>query len=127
MKNLLYSFLIFTFIACTARVKPKCDSVRTGKFIFNPGFSNRTYLIDRNDSFQIEKRKEDGRRWRFKIHWPENCHYHLTYLDQDKGDTEKVDFKEVDCKILEISDWYYVFSMSVPNMKNGIIDTMWKQ
>ena len=126
MKSIFYICLIFTIISCSYSYKKNCDSVRNGHFIFNSSSTKKSYLIDRNDSVQYETRKENGRRWRFKITWIGECKYNLNYLDQDKGDTDEVFFKELDFKILKVSKRYYVFSMSVPNIKKELVDTIWK-
>jgi len=127
MKPTLFIFIIISFISCISNKSP-CTKFRTGHFILHSSHTSSEYMVDRNDSFQIETEKETGKKSKWKIDWKGDCEYNLTYIDQDKnkGDTTVAFLKTLNIRIVKAEEKYYVFSCEIPFLKEPIIDTIWK-
>lgn len=108
--------------------KLDCSNLKTGRFEYRGGFSNKNFSIERNDSIQIEKDEDTGVGMKFKIDWNGACDYKLTaisFIFNGKDSAiEKSEFSPIKTKILKVTRNYYVCT-SINEGKNIVHrDTM---
>jgi hypothetical protein len=99
----------------------RCYELRKGTYKYADGSFPEVTII-RNNEFQIEKNQKQTST--FKIEWPNNTNYILTYL---KGSNKKLDFfigKKIYVEIIDIlSDGSYVYRATLTDgsLATGIL------
>jgi hypothetical protein len=79
--------IAFTFILAllfSPNEQPDCRSLQIGKFRTINYAEDSTQLItyiERTENFQIEKSKDFGVEYKFKIDWISDCSYTLTWIE----------------------------------------------
>jgi hypothetical protein len=59
----------------------KCREFRTGRFMLNDKKIDRKYVIERNDTLQIETELNTGDTSKYKVTWVSDCEYQLNILE----------------------------------------------
>lgn len=122
--QLLFNILIGASIFFGLNKTPKCKDFKTGQFVLVDSVRKTEYLIERNDSVQIEtdiQRKEISA---FKIHWLSDCEYQLNILE---GPDKLMNFykdKTLNIKILETYTDGYMFEGSISGYNFRYVKTI---
>ncbi|OSZ80271.1 hypothetical protein CAP36_03190 [Chitinophagaceae bacterium IBVUCB2] len=118
------------FICCKSdSTSSGCEKVRKGKFGFQGNIINRGYLIERNDSIQIETDEASGTILEFNINWTSPCEYVLTWRrfkekGRDSTMYESAKTAVVRTVINKVTPDFYVFTSKVDGSSNELTDTM---
>ena len=119
--------VISSFFSC--REKLTCKNFRSGKFIYNTKIDNTEFIIDRSDSFQIERDLKTGLITKAKIKWISDCEFEMHYVSSEDTALEKFSSMlgniPVMNRILKIGEDYYIFQQEVERSKMRVTDTMW--
>ena len=119
--------IIGGFFSC--KEKLTCKNFRSGKFIYNAKINNDQYIIDRSDSFQIERDLKTGLITKAKIKWISDCEFEMHYVSSEDTALEKFSSMlgniPVMNRILKIGEDYYIFEQEIEGAKMRITDTMW--
>ena len=87
-----------------------CREYKTGKFQLIDKEQNLEFVIERNDTIQVERNIKTEEIAKFKIMWLNDCKYELTIIE---GKKEFMDFyadKILIIEMIEIYDNGYKFS-----------------
>lgn len=87
IKCFLFSGLIFLSAACGNQQKEQdCSRYRTGHFKWHAQTPNglRRYILERNDSIQLETDINSGMVTTMKIKWISPCRYELAYIKSNR-------------------------------------------
>ncbi len=127
--HIILAGLLFSSIACSTKNQAKnCEDLKTGKFGFYGNRSGREYIIERNDSTQIEADEVSGSVIEFYINWPSPCEYDLIFKRHIKigNDTAVLHrhYFPVKTIIMEIRPGYYIFKSTGAERGFELIDTM---
>lgn len=85
MRSIFFILILSLFLSCNKQIN--CSEFHTGKFriIVNRNNDTEQYLIERNDSLQIEKNLVNGKEATLAVKWVNECEYHLSFIE---GPTE---------------------------------------
>jgi len=124
----LLAILIVLQSSCDVKErKLDCSAIKTGRFEFHGGYSDRLYTIERNDSIQIEKDLRTHLGVKLAIKWTGPCEYELSLISFTVNGKDSIadhpDFNSMKTRITKISKNYYVCE-SVDNKGGGSVDTM---
>jgi hypothetical protein len=128
-KYFLLLFTLFLF-ACsdTTNEKLTCTNFRVGKFLLHSEVTNTDYVIERNDSIQVESTPATGAAVTFRIKWMNSCEYELAYISQDVSTADsfsnQMKTKVLRTKIRSTAKDYYIFESTIDGMGASIIDTL---
>src|SRR6188768_66388 len=123
-----YFFITLIIIGSlfSCREKLTCKNFRSGKFIYNAKINNDQYIIDRSDSFQIERDLKTGLITKAKIKWISDCEFEMHYVSSEDTALEKFSSMlgniPVTNKILKIGEDYYIFQQEVERSKMRVTD-----
>ena len=81
VKIFLILFLTLPIVLRIPIEDPKCTEFRTGKFALIGNPISHNYIIERNDSLQVETDLTAGSVSKFKVTWVNECAYELTILE----------------------------------------------
>lgn len=113
MKLLLIMILAFGVSLAKSGSDLKCKGFKTGKFTLTDKTIAGKYIIERNDSLQIEIDLNKGDTSKYKVTWVNDCEYQLHILE---GRDEIMDFyrgKTLTIKIIETYKDSYKFEGSL--------------
>ncbi len=121
-------FITIPFFGCSlSGVKnSECKKFKNGKFILRAELNNTDYLLNRNDSIQIETNVKDEKVTKWKVVWTNQCTYELWYLAMpplSKQDSFFTTHPFVN-KILEATKDYYVFESRMDANGYRMVDTI---
>jgi hypothetical protein len=105
-----------------------CGMFRTGKFRFYGKESKWEYIIERNDSVQIERNLTNGHITKTRIKWTGDCEYQLTYLGENDAtyqNPEIMKSKALKTKILQVTKDYCIFETTMDGSDRVLTDTFW--
>jgi len=121
-------FSIFVSACSNKQDKLDCSNIKTGKFEYHGGFSNKHFSIERNDSIQIEKDEDTGFGMKFKIEWLEACQYNLTamaiVINGKDSAIDRSKFPRLKTEILKVTKNYYVCRSIMKGKDIVHMDTM---
>jgi hypothetical protein len=134
--NALFSFILIALIVSIIKdlstkmpVQPLlCSLYKRGVFTLRPKYTpNENYIIERNDSLQIEINTGTNDTVVQRIKWIEPCEYELTFMrasnPKDEADAAKGQ-ATVKAKIVKATKDYYVFEMYTDGDPLHYIDTL---
>ena len=130
-KSTLVTALFITTSSCGLTLKEKdCNKFKIGIFKYHGKESNNVYLIERNDSIQIETNITSGHVVKTKIKWKDDCRYELVYLSEN-GVSEGVipewmKPKTLKLRIIDIGNNYCVFTWQIDGISKVLTDTLWR-
>jgi hypothetical protein len=80
--EIIFAFIL-SFSAFGDDVVPvtTCRDFKTGKYVLIDDKINGKYLIERNDTLQIEKDMNTGNTSKYRVTWVSDCEYHLAIID----------------------------------------------
>jgi hypothetical protein len=83
MNIVLWLALFFTYEASLFDNTPQldCKNYKVGKFTLVDTIFNGKYLIERNDSIQIERNLISGSTSKYRVTWINDCQYNLTIFE----------------------------------------------
>jgi hypothetical protein len=125
---------VIFLLACTSANKHNaCEKFKTGTFIYNirnpNGQIGRTFLINRNDSIQIETDKASGETSKLSVTWIDKCTYALRILESTFNFPDSIQKlrKKVPIKntILSTTATYCIFEARREGINYILIDTLW--
>ena len=99
-----------------------CKTFRTGKFRLVD--KDQEYIIERNDTLQVEKDLKKNTISKFKVTWVTDCEYELDILE---GREEAMNFfkgKTLSIQILETSDNGYKYEAKLRGTDMKLIHTV---
>lgn len=94
----------------------KCKEFRTGRFTLTDKNIDGKYIIERNDSLQIETDLNSGYTSKFSVTWVNDCEYQLSILE---GRDDIMNFyrgKKLTIKIIETYKDSYKFEGSLEGL-----------
>ena len=101
---------------------------KNGKFKYFSTQTGNNYIIERNDSLQIERNLKTGSVTTLKIEWTGECEYNLTLLNRQSSPSDtltKFQQKTVlKTKILKVGKDYCVFSSQALGFDRIMVDTL---
>jgi len=108
------AFLTTVLSAACNRRHFNCTALKNGKFVYYSSITKKKYLIERNDSVQIEIDDLTKEVYKNKIVWDNDCEYYLVGMPDSRKRLDKLDsfFASTPLKttILKVAPTYYVFS-----------------
>ena len=116
-------------IGCTmSQNKFDCTKYRIGKFEYHGTKSGNSYIIERNDSNQIETNLSTGSITRLSIKWTGPCEYELRYLSRQSspGDTlvNLATTIVLKTRIIAVTSKYCIFSSQADGVDKILTDTL---
>lgn len=104
-----------------------CSRFKTGKFKYVAHGSGNAYIIERDDSTQVETNLISGSVFALRVKWITPCDYELT-LSRKGSPTDTLFILPtstiVKTKIIETGNDYYVFSSQAVGMDKVLTDTL---
>jgi hypothetical protein len=121
-------FITVIFFGCSpSGVKnSECKNFKNGQFILRAELNHTDYLLDRNDTIQIETNLKDKKVTKWKVVWTNQCTYELWYLaipPLSKQDSFFIIHPFVN-KILVATKDYYVFESTLEANRYRVVDTI---
>ncbi|WKZ61135.1 MAG: hypothetical protein QY309_06535 [Cyclobacteriaceae bacterium] len=107
MKLLLTLILWTVLLPIDSDSEIDCKTFRTGKFRLVD--KDQEYIIERNDSIQIENDLKKNTMSRFKVTWVTDCEYELDILEANEEAMNFFKGKTLSIQILETSDNGYKY------------------
>src|SRR5258706_15444834 len=123
---------IFNSIICGSLIilgcskNPDCKNFKTGRFKLIETALNDSFLIERNDTMQIEKDLKTGSITKFEVKWLTDCEYELIILEGRKEIMAFYEGKVLDTKIIETFKDAYKFEATVKGIGFKYIGMMKK-
>jgi hypothetical protein len=125
---------LFTTGSACKHFQASCSSIKTGTFIQHAKFNNKSIVIERNDSLQVEKDLVSGATATSRIKWITPCSYLLIPMPARGITPDKTDqyfqAHPFTVNIVEVKKSYYIFTCVADSadFKTVIIqDTLFKQ
>ena len=127
-KAFLCVTLTFLLTACNSSQHTNCSKFKSGKFSYLSNKSGNDYIIERNDSTQIERNLNTGSITTLKIIWTSECEYELTYLSRQSSPTDTLITLStrsiLKTKIIEVGSDFYIYSSQAVGMTQILTDTL---
>lgn len=133
MKELKFIIIIsFSLFSCLGRKQnDDCLKCRTGNFIYCDKLVNDTIMIERTDSFQVERNLKSGFITKSKITWMSDCDFDLIYMTSSDSKVDSIaDYIKktpLKTRIVKVEKDYYVFESKMEGIIQTLIDTTWFQ
>ena len=119
------SYLLWTvFCSLNLHNGIDCTSFRNGKFKLVDKEIEQEYLIERNESIQIEMDLKNNTISKFRVTWVTDCEYELDILE---GRKEVMDFftgKTLSIRIVETFDKGYKYEAQLKGTEMKVIHTV---
>ena len=117
---------LFWILVCSASAEAQtnCTAFRTGTFRLVDERIDQEYLIERNETTQIERDLTNNTVSKFKVTWVTDCEYQLEILE---GRQELMDFftgKILSIRILEAAGSGYKFEAQLTGSERKVIHTV---
>ena len=90
-----------------------CPSVKTGKFKLVDEELGFSYLIERNDSIQIETKLDTEVKTYFKISWIDPCNYELKIVQGEAEIMEYYKTRNLKVQITKITPQGYAYTARI--------------
>jgi len=111
--------------------KSNCNSVKNGRFYFNPANSKKSFTVIRKGGMQaeIDLQTHDTSFWR--VNWLEDCRFTAKFIRKSlpMQEKERMFYSShiVVFKISAVTDDYYLFRAGIDSIENvnSLSDTMW--
>lgn len=110
---ILNCILVCSLVACDHPPAEDCKRFRTGKFRLRSEYDNSIFLVERNESFQVETNTRTGESYKLRIKWTGPCQYDLIKAPDDNTAVDRnskpPDDKLLHIRITKTTKDYYVF------------------
>ena len=127
-KFILAAITILEFSSCKSPKSLDCSKFKIGTFKYFAVQTGNRYIIERNDSLQIERNLRTGTVTTLKIEWTGQCEYDLILLTRQSSPLDTLTkFQQklvVKTKILKVTKDYCVFSSQATGVDKILIDTL---
>jgi hypothetical protein len=114
--------------ACNSSQYLDCSKFKTGKFSYLSNRSGNKYIIERNDSTQIERNLNTGSITTLRIKWTSECEYDLTYISRQSSPNDTLltltPKSILKTKIIEVGSNFCIFSSQAIGMTHILTDTL---
>lgn len=129
MKTAFIALTLFGILAkCSFRSNAitDCGKFKNGKFSLPAELDRTNYLIDRQDSIQLETNQSNGNVTKWRVVWIEPCIYELWFLPEKPFDNRDSFFmmNPFVNKILSATENYYIFQSSMEANGYKAVDTI---
>ncbi|HEY6506186.1 MAG TPA: hypothetical protein VIZ28_19555 [Chitinophagaceae bacterium] len=132
-------FLIFTLfvISCGTKKEPAdCSRFKKGRFLLKDKVNRINYIVDRDDSVQVELNENTDTIVVMGIKWVSECEYELRHRYRARYSannmlsepiiTDNIDTLPLQVKITGSGKNYYVFDAKTDRFGFIYSDTMWQ-
>jgi len=125
-----FSIILFYFaLACTSNERhANCSEYKIGKFKYYSKVNGNFYIIERNDSIQVERNLTTGSITTLKINWTNDCEYELRYISRQSSPNDSIiniaTKTVLKTKIVEVGKDFCIFSSQAPGMDKILTDTL---
>ncbi|MBK6836489.1 MAG: hypothetical protein IPG89_20405 [Bacteroidetes bacterium] len=131
LKKLVYVFYLcigFAVISCNSvgDSNTDCELYRKGNFKYH--WQGMNFLVERNDSIQIEKIVGTNYIMKLKLKWIDKCKYEVVFLESNYPFSDSISVKQktepIEVEILSGNSIYYLYTAK---RKSGkvVSDTVW--
>src|SRR5687768_2925526 len=120
--------ILFLYLSCNS-TSPEmhCAKFKEGKFTHKLALDGTIYLLDRNDSVQVETNTRTGNVVISKINWINSCEYEVLFQSQSiTAYDSSLDFmrnRPIKARIIATGKDYYIFESRIDSFDFRYTDT----
>lgn len=123
--SLLFAGVMISLFSCKSKKRPPvdCHNLKVGKFEYRNYVGKGFISIERNDSLQFELMNDLGIGLKFRVEWPSDCEYVLTFLSftgKEKFEISEEGFPVTRSRIIKVTPNYYI-AESIPGESDIVI------